>query len=174
MRISLLAPRAAVLAAVTIALHAAPARAQSYDVSVQCNSDDWVSNDTFSSITCDEATASGGILELSDLDGGTLDDGDVVTLMTYNVIEFTLISIDKYAGAPLDSWYDNQNSPTDEEKFIIENLDCDSCQIQDGSRVSFENVSNGKYWSAVSCGGGSVNGTATSRGTCESFEIKVW
>lgn len=156
-------------------LTATPASAQSTYFSLQCNSDDWVLSLPYDVLSCDESSDSVNTdFQLYDLDGGSFEDGDTIALAAVNVAETNLVSVDLYGGSPLDTWFDDQSNPTNDEKFIVENLDCDSCQIGDGSRISLQSVSLGKFWSAAGCGGGAVNATATSRGSCEAFEIKIY
>lgn len=148
--------------------------AQSPSVKLQCNSDDWVNGWPRDPVTCDGTFNGVFSFDLDDLNGGDIEDGDIVSFVVNNIMEFTLISVDEFGGTPLDASYEDQNSPTNNEKFVIENMDCDSCEVVDGSRVSLSSVALSKYWSAASCGGCYVNANATSRGACEIFEIYIY
>ncbi len=149
------------------------ARAQSsYGVALQCDSDQWV----FDGSLFAECTASSPwSFEMDDLNGGnTVEDGDVVEFIDVFGTDANAFSIHQFGGVPIDVDYEDQSNPTNEEKWVIENMDCDGCTITDGTRVSLQNVANGKFWSAASCGGGDVNANASSRGACEMFEIKIY
>ena len=164
---------AGIVVAVGLLVGATPSWAQ-HSVKLQCNSDDWVVAWPYDSVTCDGGISSTPSNGLIDLNGGDIDDGDVVAIMVTNIMDYTLISVAEFGGAPLDAYYEDQNNPSNDEKFQIENIDCDSCEIVDGSRISLRSVSLNKYWSAAGCGGGNVNASATSRGSCEIFEIKIY
>jgi hypothetical protein len=104
---------------------------------------------------------------LKDLDGGSLWDGDVVVLYTQGLWGTGAFSVAPYSGEPVATTHNESDS----EKFRIWSGECHDCEIPSGL-VYFQSVSSGKFWIAVSCGGGDLNATSTSPGSyCNRFEI---
>lgn len=147
-----------------------------YTVSFQTNTDMWCSSVGWGQPLTADASSRGEEewFWLYDLNGGDLEDEDVVVLTTFWTSTAPrdhegLSIIDSEAPVlfseptPLGSWPDHQ--------WILRTLDCDSCVIGDGTKLAIQNQTTGKYLTAVNGGGANVDATATSVGSNERFEI---
>jgi hypothetical protein len=150
----------------------AHARTTTITVAFQTEDDHWVSP-----LCCGQsgdvyADATSPVnIELEDLNGGDLNDGDIVVLRTYGLWGAAAFSVADYSGNPIHSSNANTSSPTNTEKFYIWSGECEYCQIPAGT-VFLQNVATGEYWIAPDCGGGLLNGNAIDTGSsCSRFEM---
>jgi hypothetical protein len=130
----------------------APAKARTltpveYIVSIQCADNSWVSYElapgqVIEPISCNSSAnpsewcdyfndpCRGARLRLVDLDGGDLEDGDVITVRGFDGFGSIRFSIAGTGGEPLAGYINIYDG--DDEKFIIETVDCDYCSVAEG------------------------------------------
>ena len=105
--------------------------------------------------------------KLTDLNGGTLRDGDQILLFTEGVFG-TAYFTTANGSSPI--WTNGVGTITNNEKWVI--LQSPGGQTIIQGRVYLRNVATGKYWIAEDCGGFRLNATASSTAnSCTRFEI---
>ena len=115
-------------------------------------------------------TANGGamgdwkILDLLDLNGGELTDGDPIALRTSKGL---FVQADQGGGGPL---LEAGFAPFVWETFTVIDLDRPGAVVQSGDAVALRS-SSGRYVSAELGGGGAVTATRSSIGSWETFRL---
>jgi hypothetical protein len=147
-----------------------------YDVAIQVYDDHWFGA-TGGPLAADTLTADGSsprTFHILDVNGGDLEDGDTIALKVRTSFFGDFFVTTASGSTPIKFYNTYEFDLSDDELFTVETHDCDNCSLSGGGRFSLRSVSTGYYLTAVSGGGGNVDGTASSAGIYEIFELSVF